>query len=56
MLHRRISDEKISGFHTEYCVPRATDYIADLGQDDFSRRISSCCFTGIWILYAEEVS
>ena len=25
--------------------------LVDLGWDD---RISSCCFTGFWILYAEE--
>ena len=27
------------------------DKLVDLGWDD---RISSCCFTGFWILYAEE--
>ena len=33
---------------------RATDYIPALRNYNFDNRISSCCFTGTWILYAEE--
>jgi len=32
---------------------RAIDYIPDLAGYNFNNRIDSCCFTGIWILYAE---
>ena len=33
---------------------RAIDYIPQLRTYNFDNRISSCCFTGTWILYAEE--
>jgi len=33
---------------------RAIDYIPNLGSYNFDNRISSCCFTGTWILYAEQ--
>jgi len=31
-----------------------TDYIPSLRNYNWDNRISSCCFTGIWILYSEE--
>merc|ERR1712107_428008 len=33
---------------------RAIDYIPALRNYNFDNRVSSCCFTGTWILYAEE--
>eukprot|EP00092_Neocalanus_flemingeri_P034599 GFUD01037634.1.p1 GENE.GFUD01037634.1~~GFUD01037634.1.p1 ORF type:complete len:267 (+),score=20.63 GFUD01037634.1:80-880(+) len=33
---------------------KATDYIPALRMYGFEDRIRSCCFTGIWILYAKE--
>ena len=33
---------------------RAIDYIPALRNYNFDNIISSCCFTGIWILYAKE--
>lgn len=33
---------------------RAIDYIPALSNYNFDNRISSCCFTGIWLLYAEN--
>ena len=33
---------------------RAIDYIPALRSYNFDNRISSCCFTGTWILYAEQ--
>ena len=30
------------------------DYIADLAPYSFDNRISSCCFTGIWLMYADR--
>ena len=32
---------------------RAIDYIDNLAGYNFNNRISSCCFTGIWLLYAD---
>eukprot|EP00092_Neocalanus_flemingeri_P015528 GFUD01016809.1.p1 GENE.GFUD01016809.1~~GFUD01016809.1.p1 ORF type:complete len:257 (-),score=51.80 GFUD01016809.1:84-854(-) len=32
----------------------ATDYVPSLRSYNWDNRISSCCFTGIWILYGEE--
>merc|ERR1711935_322284 len=32
---------------------RAIDYVPDLRNYNFDNRISSCCFTGIWLLYGE---
>merc|ERR1712200_325042 len=32
---------------------RAIDYIDNLVGYNFNNRISSCCFTGIWLLYAD---
>jgi len=33
---------------------RFTDYTPNLGRYNWDNKISSCCFTGIWILYAEQ--
>ena len=33
---------------------RAIDYIPALYNYNFDNRISSCCFTGIWLVYADE--
>merc|ERR1719481_1544312 len=33
---------------------RMTDYVPALGNYNFDNRIESCCFTGIWILFAEQ--
>jgi hypothetical protein len=33
---------------------RAIDYIPALYLNNFDNRISSCCFTGIWLIYADE--
>jgi hypothetical protein len=33
---------------------RAVDYVPTLYNNNFDNRISSCCFTGIWIIYADE--
>lgn len=33
---------------------RAIDYIPQLRTYNMDNRISSCCFTGMWLLYAEE--
>merc|ERR1712080_84630 len=32
----------------------ATDYIPNLQNYNMDNRISSCCFSGIWILYADQ--
>jgi len=33
---------------------RANDYIPNLANYNFDNKIESCCFTGIWILFAEQ--
>ena len=33
---------------------KATDYIKSLRMYRFDNRICSCCFTGVWILYADD--
>jgi len=33
---------------------RFTDYAPNLGSYNWDNKITSCCFTGLWILYAEQ--
>ena len=56
-----VSDVKVNQFMDCYDYSnqggdrlRAIDYIPYLGDYNFDNRISACCVTGIWLLYADQ--